>query len=453
MPQIVKPNTYSSGAVISSAEVNANEDAIINALNALDEDNFDPSTQIPNSMLVAIAPTKVDDFASTSAQYFLTTSPGTTAVPSLPSDLSLEMRRLRYRLLAISRLTNTYYTKSDGTQAQVAWVEPAIVGPQLLSNNGFEVKTSATANVAPDGWTAVGPATSYVVTANADTSFGKNKRSVVITAAANGDGLSYVAKGLKASTKYLIGAAFVRGSGTFSIQTTGGVSGADYQNLTSSLADGSTVGAAYLQGVVSTDSSANDVTVKFLISTGGGGSNVAVYQVWMYELRDQTTLDRPYIPMQTANYTTANDSIAGGAAATWTNKTALTLAQFIPQLGYRLRYAVTLSFKGEAIAGSVRKMQYAFRIQQKIDAGAAATVEGPYSWISNQQTNAEFIGGVVRMEYVIENPVPGSTYTFSTDIFVENDGADEAATIVMNPTVGGGTAVPVSRATLTAERL
>ena len=47
MPQLVKPHTYLSGTTISSTQVNANEDAIINTLNALDEDNLDPATQIP----------------------------------------------------------------------------------------------------------------------------------------------------------------------------------------------------------------------------------------------------------------------------------------------------------------------------------------------------------------------------------------------------------------------
>ena len=63
MPQLVKPYTYSSGTTISSTQVNANEDAIINTLNALDEDNFDAGTQIPNSMLAEIQPDIVDAHA------------------------------------------------------------------------------------------------------------------------------------------------------------------------------------------------------------------------------------------------------------------------------------------------------------------------------------------------------------------------------------------------------
>jgi hypothetical protein len=57
MPQVVKPYTYSSGTTISSTQVNANEDAIINAVNALDEDNFDAGTQLPTRSSRRSSPT------------------------------------------------------------------------------------------------------------------------------------------------------------------------------------------------------------------------------------------------------------------------------------------------------------------------------------------------------------------------------------------------------------
>lgn len=455
MPQLVKPYTYTSGATISSTQVNANEDAIINTLNALDEDNLDPATQIPNSMLEEIQPGIVDAHATDAAEYLTAITPGTTASPSLPDKLTDELERLRYRLLANNNLVSTVYMDSSATQQDAGWVEPPIVGPQLFTNNGFETKTSAVAADAPNGWTLEGTPTSLVITAPglAVPSAGVNKKALRVTfrTTAN-EGFKQTLSGLKASTKYLIGVSFAKVSGSPSIRiaTTGGLGSGAYQNLATNFSPILTI--SHIQAVVQTTTAGDPLVVKF-INTAAAADVVDFYQVWAYEIKDSTNIGLPHIPMQVANYTTADDAIAGSGAATWTNEPDLSLSQYVPAPGYRLRYSVQLSFASPAVAGSVRKFQYAFRIQQNISGGGATTVEGPYSWTANQQTNNEFIGGTMRMEWVVENPTPGATYAFTTDIFVENDGADEAATLIMNPTIGGGTAIPVSRARLIVERL
>lgn len=456
MPQLIKPYTYSSGTTISSTQVNANEDAIINTLNALDEDNFDAATQLPNSMLAEIQPDIVDAHADSAIEYLTATTPGYTggllgggtAVPALLTD---EIERLRYRHLANNHLINTAFIDSGATQKTIGWVEPQISGPQLFANNGFEVKTSATAGDAPDGWTLVGTPTSLTITAPglAVPAAGLNKKALRVTFGASANrGISQVLNGLKASTKYLIGMTYARVSGSpvLKITTTNGLATGDYQNLAVTVTPSGTTIASF-QGVVQTATAGTSITVSFT-NTSSAGDVVDFYQVWAYEMADSTNLGLPHIPMQTANYTTADALISGGGAATWTNLSSLALTQYVPCLGYRLRYLVTISFYGPAIAGSVRKYQYAFRLKAN-----GSVVEGPYAWIANQQTNNEFIGGTIQMEYVLENPTPGTSYAMTAEAFVENDGADEAATMILNPTVGGGTTLSVSRARLIMERL
>lgn len=458
MPQLVKPYTYSSGTTISSTQVNANEDAIINTINALDEENFDASTQIPNSMLVEIQPDIVDAHADNATEYLTSTTPGYTggirsggtALPALMTD---EIERLRYRHLANNHLISTSFMDSSATQRDIAWVEPQISGPQLFSNNGFEVKTSATANVTPDGWTAIGPATSYVITAPglAVPSAGLNKKALRVTFGASANrGFSQVLTGLKASTKYLIGMTYAKVSGTptLKITTTNGLASGDYQNLAATVVPSGTT-IANFQGVVQTTTAGADITVSFT-NTSAAGDVVDFYQVWAYEMADSTNLGLPHIPMQTATYSTADDIVTNAAGGAWAARTGLSLTQYIPALGYRLIYEVFISYKTETVGGALGEFEYAFRIQAN-----GSTVEGPYSYRQAMSSSNEFGGGTVHMKYVLENPTPGTSYAMTTDVWTKGNGANDADTIIFNPTLGtaGDTLATVSKARLIVERL
>lgn len=463
MPQLVKPYTYSSGTTISSTQVNANEDAIINTLNALDEDNFDAGTQLPNSILAEIQPDIVDAHADSATEYLTATTPGYTggllgggtAVPALLTD---EIERLRYRHLANNHLVNTAFIDSDATQKTIGWVEPQISGPQLFANNGFEVKTSATAGDAPDGWTVNGAAPSSIaITAPGllvpSAGFKKKAIRVTFNATANG-GIQQVISGLKASTKYLIGMTYARVSGSpvLKITTTYGLATGDYQNLAVTVTPSGTA-IAHFQGVVQTTTGGADITVKFS-NTNAAADVVDFYQVWAYEMADSTNLGLPHIPMKTATSTTAvtyPTSGWTGTGATWRTETitALSLSQYVPCLGYRFVYEVTVPFKDiDAAAGRAGSRLYgAIRLQ--IDAGATNTVSGPVYCETLGASGDIDTGGTLRLRYAIENPTPGSTYNFSFLLGVYDDSTFEQ---VSSPPLVA-TVQMESRATLTAERL
>ena len=457
MPQLVKPYTYSNGTVISSTQVNANEDAIINTLNALDEDNLDPATQIPNSMLEEIQPGIVDAHATDAAEYLTAITPGTTASPSLPDKLTDELERLRYRLLANNNLVSTVYMDSSATQQDAGWVEPPIVGPQLFTNNGFETKTSAVAGDAPNGWTLEGTPTSLVITAPglAVPSAGVNKKALRVTfrTTAN-EGFKQTLSGLKASTKYLIGVSFAKVSGSPSIRiaTTGGLGSGAYQNLATNFSPILTI--SHIQAVVQTTTAGDPLVVKF-INTAAAADVVDFYQVWAYEIKDSTNIGLPHIPMQTASSSTEADILDGGTG-TWTTITALTLGQYIPASGYRLVYECNLTYAAKVEGTMPETCDSGARIRMDVSGGGYNTVQGPFTrrWISDT------VGNSVRhsahhdyMKHVVENPTPGSTYTFHAELGVFDGGAN-AADLVVNPDFSAsGMGQSVSFARLYLERL
>lgn len=446
MGLISKPYTFTDGDTIEAAEHNSNFDTVYAAVNGgLDQDNLSGSTQIPNAYLVEIAPTKVGDHAASDAAFKTATTPGTTASLQKPTTLSGELERLRYRIWANSSLLNAYYMDSSGTPAASSWVEPRVFwGRQFLPNNGFEVKTSGTATDAPDGWSLYGTPTDLTVTSHASSgdAFGTEKRFLHITGD-SGEGIQYVVSGVKPSTKYLIGMAYVRTAGTVSMSTTGALGSGDYQNLSLSSATGTT--ASYLNGIVSSDSSGSDITVRF--HCGDSSTEYALYQVWMFELSDTNTFDIPHIPVRTVEVSTQATTPATFTSGQWNweTQTGLSISQYIPHLGYRATYEVTLSYRALGSANDVHK--HAFRIQ--VD---GSTVAGPYIEYTDADGAANFeVGDIITLRYVVDNLAPGATYAFTFDVGAWNDAGGDNSQVVVNPLVDGLQSVSTAR--LIVERI
>ncbi len=458
MPTVSKPYTYVSGATISPTQVNANEDALYNAINGnLDEDNLSGSTQIPNSMLETIEPSIVDAHSDDEAEFLTATSPGDTGTTSLPDKLSDELERLRYRFLANNHLISAVFTDSAGVQQSIGWIESAPVGPQLFVNNGFEVKTSAVAGDAPDGWTLEGTPTSFVITAPglAIPAAGLNKKALRTTyrTTAN-EGLKQVLKGLKASTKYIVGATYARVSGSPSVKitTTGALASGDYQNLNVAA---STVGTAvaHFQSVFQTTTAGGDVTVKF-INGNAAADVIDYYQVWAYELKDSTNLGYAHIPMQTATDVTAStfpSTWSGGGSWRTDTLTSLSLTQYVPATGYRFIYDVTVPYAAEDAADSREGCRVYGAILLTIDAGATNVVSGPVcKQIRNETAGADTaIADTFNLQYIVENPTPGSSYAFAFRLGVYDDSDYEQVSVP--PSLGGQQME--ARATLRVERL
>jgi hypothetical protein len=440
-----------------ASEINADFDGLVTLVNGnLDTENLSASASIANSQLDDIAMTKVLDYADTITEYISTTTPGDTASPSLPTTLAAEMVRLRYRMAANRKyMTNVYYMSSGGTATAAGWIEPPIVGPNLLPNPGFEVHSAGTPN-APDGWTLVnGPLATVAIENPAFATYGLEKRSLNIVTNGANEGISVAVGGLKSGAKYLIGMAYTLTdngtvAGVLRLSTTSGLAAGDYQNLVIDTATEAAGTVVVVNGIVKAQTPAVSMTVSITATTAGGDFNLP--EVWMYELSDGYPIELPAIPMQTATYSTANDTLTNAGAGAWSNRSDLTLSQYIPFRGYRLTYEVTLCFRGEILSGATdENYEFAFRIQQNIDAGGATTVEGPYAWRQHPVSQGEGRGGIVTLKYVIENPTPGSTYEFTTDAYSQGSG-DAVADLIFNPEVATGLATQ-SQARLVVERI
>lgn len=433
MGLISKPYTFADGGTIEAAEHNSNFDTVYAAVNGgLDEDNLSGSTQIPNAYLVEIAPTKVGDHAADDSDYSTGATPGTSASLSRPSTLSGELERIRYRFAANNGLLFASYMDSGGAPQSIVWVEPPIrYGLQFLPNNGFEVKTSVTATDAPDGWSLYGTPTDLTVTTHASSgdSFGVDKRFLHITGD-SAEGIQVVVGGLKPSTKYIIGMNYVRTSGTVAMSTTGALGSGAYQNLSLTFASGTSASTA--QGVVSSNASGGDITVRF--HCGASSTEFALYQVWMFELTERSGFVAPHIPVQTAQITTATSGLTGwtGTGNAWRTDTLsdLSLSQYIPSEGYRIVYEVSVPFRS---ADATNEGIQARGEIQLNTGGGANTVEGPVFYeLDNAGSNAQ-CGGTFFMRYALDNPEPGTTYAFTFKI----GGWDEAdlADIIVAPLV------------------
>lgn len=447
--------SYVDGNTLTASELNDEFDAIQAVINGgIDESNFSGSIAIPNADLVDIAMTKVLDLADDAATYKGTNTPGDSGTPSLPTTLAAEVTRMRYRIGANNRYwSNVFYMNASAVATSISWIEPPIVGPNLLPNAGFEVHTGS-ATAAPDGWTLVGTPSNVAIENPAHTGTGLEKRSLNIVTDAANEGISVAVAGLKTGVKYLVGMAYSitnngTSPGTIRLTTTNGLATGEYQNLvlTDGIEAASTV--SVLQGLVKP--TATPATMTITISATESGADWNLHEVWMYEVSDGKPSELPHIPTQVELYTTADDTLTNSGAGAWSNRADLSISQYIPYRGYRLRYQVTLCFKSTTGGGTTDQTEYAFRIQQNIDAGGATTVEGPYAWRTTYTTSGSFSGGTVNMEYVIENPTPGSTYAFTTDAYTEGS-SNGVNTIIFNPTVATALATQ-SRARLIVERI
>lgn len=449
--------TFVNGTTASATEVNAEFDNILTTVNGnIDNANVSASAAIEATKVAEIPPARVLDHADTEAEYKTVTSSGDTGTPSMPSTLEGELERIRYRMGANRGYqTTTYFMDNTGpTATTAAWYEPLIVGPNLLPNAGFEIHALGTPN-APGGWTLVSTPSIVAIESAAYPTIGLNKRSLNIVTDGANEGISVAVAGLKSGAKYLVGMLYTLTdngtvAGNLVLSTSNGLVTGDYQNIVLNTSTEAASTVAVLQGIVKAQTPAVTMTISITATTAGGDFNLI--NVWMYELSDGYPIDLPQIPLQTATYSTANDTLTNAGAGAWSNRSGLSLSQYVPFRGYRLIYEVTLNFRGETASGADNKYEYAFRVQQNISGAGATTVEGPYGFRYRSTTDGQFVGGIVTMKYVVENPTPGSTYALTTDVYTEGDGGDEVNTIIFNPTVGAALATQ-SQARLIVERI
>lgn len=455
---------FINGTPNDGTQVDSEFQLVFDAINGgLDNANISSSgTPIAATKVAEIPPDRVLDHADDEATYNTVFPPGDTGTPILPTTLEGELERLRYRVGANRRyIGNLFYMDNSGpTATAAAWYEPPIVGPNLLPNPGFELHSAGTPN-APDGWTLIGDPATIAVENPAHLPTGLEKRSLNIVTDAANEGISVSIAGLKTSTKYLIGMRYSitnngTVAGTIRLTTTGALATGDYQNL--SLTDGveasSTVNT--LQGIVKPTATPDPIVVRIDATQSGADWNI--HDVWMYELADGTPRELPSIPVQTATSSTQADYAGGANAWAWGTDSDLSLSQYIPYRGYRLTYEVSISYTTEAFAISAGDgvtnpgnefSVFGFRIQLDTG-GGASTVAGPYIAASSDQSDQGANGGIATLKYVVDNPTPGSTYSFTTNIGCYSKGASWADCRV-NPLMEAEQAVSTAR--LIVERL
>lgn len=428
MALVSKPHTFANGEIVSHTEHNENYDALFGVVNGgIDEDNLSPSIAIPNSALVEISPTIVGDFSADVFEYGSEADPGDTATPSLPTDLTQELGRVRRKLASLRGYSlSPQYTNSSGVATSAAWVEPRIVGHNLLPNPGFEVHTQG-ATSAPNGWTTLGTLTDCSIANPAHTGVGLEKRSLKIDPGASSSGIQCTVAGLKTGVKYLVGVAYSLTSGTINLVTTGGLASGNYRNLGLTDAVATTAGSfEVLQGVVKPTTTPGSIVVQIYGTTAAADFNL--HYAWMYELQDGHPVEQPSLPVLTATDTTAaNVPAAGwtGTGNTWRTETqtALSLTQYVPYPGYRLTYEVQFPFR--SIDATDEAMLAYGAIQLNIDGGGASTVSGPVFYEGHAVSSNGTFGGTFSLRHIVDNPTPGSSYAFTFLVGVY-DGADYA---------------------------
>ena len=434
---------WANGEVILHSEHNDEWNQFLTDYNGgITNDNISGSAAIANSKLADIAMSKVLDYADDIATYKTTATPGDTGSPSLPTTLQAEMTRLRYRLDALKRYsTNVYYMNSSGTATAAAWFEPILVGRNLIPNPGFEVHSAGTPN-APDGWSLVSTPATVAIENPAYTSVGLEKRSLNIVTNGANEGISCTIAGLRASTKYLVGMTYTLTdngtvAGVLRLSTTNGLGSGDYQNLTLDTSTEAAATVATVQGIVKSTSTPDSITVSITGTTAGADFNLI--DVWMYEISDGKPSDLPHIPMQTVSLTTEDTAVpasfvanpGGNGNFTFETYSSFNLSQYIPFRGYALVYEVDLSF----VANSGQQAVFSFEIQENVDGGGAATVEGPYTYVSDDNGNTHQSGQTIKLRFRRENPTPGSTYAYTTRIGAFGNGVNYVD-MTLSPKVG-----------------
>lgn len=422
MGLISRVSAFINGTPNDGTAVDAEFENFRTTLNGnLDNANISASAAIAATKVDPIPPARVLDHADSETEYKTMTTPGDTGTPSLPSTLEEELERLRYRIGANrGYLTSSYMDNSGPTVTSNSWTEPAIVGPNLLPNPGFELQTGG-AGTAPDGWTLVGTPSTVAIENPAHTGTGLEKRSLNIVTDAANEGLSVAVAGLKTGVKYLVGMAYSitdNGTtpGTVRISTSGGLASGDYQNLI--LTDGTEASTtvSILQGLVKPTTTPGTITVS--IDATQSGADFNLHEVWMYEVADGKPVDLPSIPTQTARDITASTfpTTWTGTGSTWRTDTltSLSLSQYVPYRGYRFTYEVSLPYSSVDSSASREAARVYAAIQLNIDGGGANTVAGPVIMEIRSASSDMRDSGTLFLKYVVDNPTPGSTYAFTT---------------------------------------
>ena len=434
--------SWADGDSILASEHNEEWDDFLNDYNGnITNANISGSAAIAVSKLATISLDDLDDHSVSDAEFLgVGSSLGDSFSTSKPTDASEEILALRRRIKFNAGGTNLK-GKDDSAVSTLGWIEPPCIGPNLLSNPGFEEQATGGTST-PSGWTLDGTPTLEIEAADAP-SFGIDKRSLKMSVTG---GIEQTVTGLKASTKYRLIVLYRRTTGTLTISTEGALGSGDYQNYGEDITSGASV--QILQAVVKTDSTPTDVSVHLDVSNTGDSN---IYYVSFREMADDAPLELPSIPTQTATHNTAEATFPASWTASnsfvWEEVGELALSQYVPSQGYRLIFTTTLTVR-EGTSGFANSLELGFRV--KLD---GAVVDGPYflGTTRNSGDDQKQMTRTITMMHVVDNPAAGATYDFT----VEAGGYDASGfdRMTLNPISTDATTQSISRSRLVVEKL
>jgi len=464
--------SYIDGNKLPASELNADFDNLVTLVNGnLNSDNISSTAGIPGTALAALAdidPSKIGDYSGSASEMRTVTSPGDSASPSLPTTLKQEIARLRYAIRGTKPAQVSAQYMDTGVLTAASWSEPPLVGPNLIQNGGFNDQ-SVTSGDPPTGWTESGSlgATSIAGPDSNYLAYGVDKKYYQLTTSGEVT-LQQVVKGLRASTKYLVGCAYsLTAAGSLKFQTVNAVgSGStDYTDFSVTDSSAAATSVEVINGIVKTDASATDITVE-LVTASSGTTTARLLNVWFYELNDAIPTVVESIPTQTATanseVTNLPSTVASGTnwATNWTDISTLALSQYIPNPGYRLIYEVKISW-----ASALGDEAYFYGFRLEMNDGSDSYPDGPHIEVfDNHGASNGQAAGTVTLTHTVDNAVPGATYVFTPQVTAADSAADALAAPRLHPLItvtaegsasagSNGTIQTVSKARLRVEKL
>ena len=409
-------NTKTGGGT----DLNSNESAVVTDLNPDFNTIFNEiNGNLENVNIKSSAdidPSKVGDYSDDASTSVSTSSPGTSGSESLATDLEGELERLRYKIEELALGLGA--ARNDGSSKTAAWIDTPVRPGNLLFNGSFELHDSGSPN-APDGWTLIDTPGTVELTEQL-VSEGEGKRLRVEADAATTQGVQQTLAGLKANTKYLVGARFRVLTGTAHLTTTGADSTGEFRNL--DLTSTSSSGIETLKGVIKTDSTPTDIVLKFT-TDASATDDFTVDHAFVQECNTDPIPLPNGVPVQK---TVASDqTLTAGAGLSLV--TGLLTQVTVPCPGCWIEVYADVFGQSASSSASVLEARI-------VETGSSGSeVRRGYD---SADTGTQEMG--ISLSYVLTNPTVGQTYEYkvqaqagSNDVTVNGGDAESSLLVIL----------------------
>jgi len=378
---------YQSSKTLLASELEADFNPIISEINGnLEDVNVKTGANID--------PSKIGDHSVSAAEMFTVASTGDSESASLATTLEGELERIRY---AIERLsigyasTGSHAVRKNATIATTAsWAEPPVRAHNLATNGGFDV-WDYTAGL-PLRWAQIG---SCAITQQATiVTEGTGKMIRITASAAAVEGISQTFASLKSSTKYMAICRAKSGAATYEarMEVTGAITSGGYQGIATTNCQTTAAAFTTLSCVFQTDATPTNIVVRLVINADAGADFVDFDNFALYELNDYPIANGGNVVVRSAS----------AAALTYTAAaeidTTLKAEVTVPGPGYQILVTASLPFLNGAVGSTT--------MEARLKENGSVVQMLP-------QTVPVSAANSVSIEYAVQNPTPGTTYTYT----------------------------------------